>query len=421
MTTLNPYPAFRLNLEQQKKRAKELLRAAQAGETEALQRLQAHTNPADNQKLTLAAAQHALARELRFASWSALKQHIHAMQQQRELAKVPASDASVRTLHIRCGHDIQQALQETGLGGDFAVHINPYVQGPVTTAADSLEQRARFICESCKGTGLTLDYEQVLQGCRDEEQTLSHAISDYQRVVLWFELDAHDQLILLRCLAYFAQHGLPKRLELISVGDFPGTQRFLGLGQLPPEALRLLWTQRKVLTVAHTALAANVWKAYSSDDPRDLAHYLHADTSLLPQLHAALHRQLQELPSLDNGLGATQQLLLQTLARTGNTSVARLLGEAMLLRDPYSGIADGGLYHELRLLSQTREAIVVLEQRGSMRADEVDITALGRQVLAGRVNLMSLQLPPRWVGGVCIRGGQRNWHWDEAKRQVLLQ
>ncbi|HTQ99059.1 MAG TPA: hypothetical protein VMH83_03675, partial [Candidatus Acidoferrum sp.] len=258
-------------------------------------------------------------------------------------------------------------------------------------------------------------------GCRDEEHRLRQAIADYQRVTLWFELDAHDQLILLRCLAFFAQHGLPQRLELISVGDFPGAQRFLGLGQLPPEALRLLWQTRKTIRAEHVRLARDVWQAYIAADPRTLAKCLRTDTSLLPQLRDALQRQLAELPAPHNGLGATQQLLLATLAKFGRLKVARLIGETFLARDAYSGIGDSGLDYELRQMERARDPVFIREHNGGMRLDFIEITELGKRVLAGNVNWLTLQPPPRWIGGVCIVPGQPNWHWDAGANDVTLQ
>ena len=56
--SLGSYPHFRLNLEQQQKRAKELLRAARGGEASALAKFR-HSPP------KLAEAQFAIARELR--------------------------------------------------------------------------------------------------------------------------------------------------------------------------------------------------------------------------------------------------------------------------------------------------------------------------------------------------------------------
>lgn len=417
MTSSDPYAAFRLNLEQQKKRAKELLRDAKAFDANALHRIAHHNS--ENSDLNLAAAQHCIARELRFTHWAALKHHIAAMQHQREQLSSPvALDDDMKTMHIRCGHDIQPALLNAGLRGDFNLQIDPFVQGPVTNGDDWLEQRANFICEAF---GKTADFTptKVLEGCRDEGRRLNTAITDYERVVLWFELDAHDQLILLRCLAWFADHGMPARLELVDAADFPGSQRFLGLGQLPPEALRLLWALRRVLQREHVKFAHVVWQAYRSEDPRALSQFMTSGTPLLPTLAPALRRQLQELPSPFNGLGLTQQQLLQTLDGLGRISVARLIGETFRVRDAYSGIGDAGLDYELVQIERTAP-LFKREHNGSMRTDFIEITDVGRQVLTGQRNWLSFDPPPRWIGGVCIKSGQRNWHWDSAQQKPVL-
>ena len=59
---LGSYPQFRLNFEQQGKRAKDLLKAARAGEAEALARFKSPPR--------LAEAQYLIARELRFDNWA---------------------------------------------------------------------------------------------------------------------------------------------------------------------------------------------------------------------------------------------------------------------------------------------------------------------------------------------------------------
>jgi hypothetical protein len=76
---LKYYPRFRLNFEQQGKRAKSLLKAVRAGEPEALARFKSPPK--------LAEAQYLIAQELRFDKWSALKCHIAAMAREREAAR----------------------------------------------------------------------------------------------------------------------------------------------------------------------------------------------------------------------------------------------------------------------------------------------------------------------------------------------
>jgi hypothetical protein len=126
--------AFRLNLEQQKNRAKDLLRAAKAGDANALSRLAAarrdsvapHSLDPRPTAAKLADAQFVIARELRFASWAKLKAHIASMDCQHAAidGKSPAPDGNLKTLHIRCGHDIQETLVEAGFTGDFLAHAS---------------------------------------------------------------------------------------------------------------------------------------------------------------------------------------------------------------------------------------------------------------------------------------------------------
>jgi hypothetical protein len=130
--TARPPSAFRLNLEQQKTRAKELLRAARAGDASALSRL-ARIRRKD--PLKLADAQLAIARELRFGNWAELKSHIASLDRQRDAIDrgLPAPDSDMKTLHLRCGSDIQITLEQAGFVGDFLEHAVPYCLGPVTT------------------------------------------------------------------------------------------------------------------------------------------------------------------------------------------------------------------------------------------------------------------------------------------------
>jgi hypothetical protein len=240
------YANFRLNFEQQGKRAKELLKAARAGDPEALARFKSPPK--------LAEAQYLIAKELRFDSWTALKRHIAAMTLEREAMNASVLDSDLRTLHIRCGHDLQESLKEAGFGGDYYVDIYPYLFGPVREGPGYLEQRARHIVD-CYGADFDppLEYEGQVRGLQDQEREL-HDSADYERVVLWFEHDSTDQLSLIHLLGHFAIHRLPPQLELINIGDFPGARRFTGLGELPPEALRMLWTTRKPVGAAQLHL-----------------------------------------------------------------------------------------------------------------------------------------------------------------------
>ena len=138
--TSDPYAAFRLNLEQQRKRAKDLLRAVRTGDAAARRRLaDAVALPApDPVTLKLADAQFAIARELGFRTWRDLRTHVMAQAAAREAITQPGSavDADMTTLHVRCGSDIKGELEAARFSGDFLAVWDSFPVGPVTNAPD---------------------------------------------------------------------------------------------------------------------------------------------------------------------------------------------------------------------------------------------------------------------------------------------
>ena len=265
--------------------------------------------------IKLADARFTIARELGFRTWRDLRTHVMAQAAAREAITQPgpAVDAEMPTLHVRCGSDIKGELEAARFSGDFLAVWDSFPVGPVTDAPDWIAQRARFHADT--GTVRDVDYDAFLAELTDADRRLAASAKSYARVVIWTEHDSHDQLSLIRCLAHYARTRPPRVLELISVNHFPGSRRFIGLGQLPPEAMWLLWNRREVIDAERLSVGAAAWAALTSADPRALAAIARTRTPALPHLGPAVHRHLQELPSSVNGLSLTQSLLLQILAR----------------------------------------------------------------------------------------------------------
>jgi hypothetical protein len=185
--TSDPYAAFRLNLEQQRKRAKDLLRAIHAGDAAARRRLaDAVGLPVpDAGTHTLADAQFVIARELGFRAWRDLRTHVMAQAAAREaLARPgPAIDADMPTLHVRCGSDIKGELEAARLSGNFLALWDPFPVGPVTDAPDWIAQRARFHADT--GTSGEQDYDGLLAELTDADRRLAAAAHSHARVVIW--------------------------------------------------------------------------------------------------------------------------------------------------------------------------------------------------------------------------------------------
>ena len=244
-------------------------------------------------------------------------------------------------------------------------------------------------------------------------------------MVIWSEGDNYDQLVLIRLLSHYALHRRPSRLELINTSDFPGTLPFIGLGQLPPEALRLLWATRRPATAAQLQLGLAAWKALANADPRALAALMRAGTPALPLLASALHRHLRELPDSNTGLGLTEEVALQSLAAKPSP-LFQLVGRMIYSLLRLSGHGDIGTLNRVLAMEQVSDRPFVRrpgpDQHGELRApwsDTLEITELGRALLRGDVDFRTLNPPPRWVGAVHIGSGSADWRWDEARREAV--
>jgi Domain of unknown function (DUF1835) len=421
---------FRLNLEQQRKRAKELLKAARYGEPDALRRFGAdhpHATGSCGTALSdhlarLSEAQLVVARELGLPSWPRLRAHIQAMDRARESIGrgdvVP--DQGLTTLHIRCGSDIESALKEAGFVGDFLEYADPLCQGPVLDEAAWLERRAAFVAESC-GAVMGQSRQQIAEKLVLAERRLQSAAERYQRIVLWFEHDTYDQLILARCLAHFAERP-PRRLELISLAHYPGGVRFIGLGQLPPEALRLLWGDRVPVSDGSLRAGQSVWSMLRSPDPRPLADLARMGIAELPQLAGAVRRHCQELPWIGTGLSLTERLILQLLAEAPRT-VGQTFHQLMMEREPLPWLSDLLFRFIVENIKRVEQPMFTAAFDGGDHQpwpqERLTITPLGRAVLAGTVDWLSLRPPARWLGGVLIPRAGPCWRWDASTASAV--
>lgn len=397
----------RINLEQQRKRAKELLKLINAGAApEYLARL---ARPAP---VRLADAQWLVARDLGFDSWPALKAHVDAIAFAARHPDFFASDEA-RTQHWRCGNDIAHSLQLAGFQGSFHMLADPLCMGPVQDLpmAAYQAQRSAYI-----STAFGLEPGAIVRRTADEYADLQ-SLGVGAPAVLWCEADAYDQLFLVRALASLER--LPEQLELIEVDRVPGVGRFIGIGQLAPDVLAWLWPRRRRVDEAALQLARQAWAAYCADDPAAWARLAHGQTPALPLLAPALLRQLQELPGLRDGLSLTERLSLQILADLGRITFARVFAELMARREPLPFLGDLMFHAALRALIDGPQPLIVEGERHlDWSQRPLALTALGQAVLAGQAYWPDHRGTERWVGGVRVGSGEAHWALDEQLKPV---
>jgi hypothetical protein len=315
------------------------------------------------------------------------------------------------TLHVRCGSDIRDTLAQAGIEGDFLEYSDPVCEGPVPDGPDLVAVRARYLAAG-PGDLLGLSEAEILGGLQAAEDALG-AAHGYARVVLWFEHDSYDQLLLARCLARLAETTLPDCLEVICIDSHPEPKpRFNGLGQLSAAALAGLWPLRQAVTAEQVALGVRIWDALRQADPSGLQAIASGGAPALPFAARAIFRHLQELPGAADGLSLTQRLVLGMLA-DGPKPIGRMFEAMVNGLEPLVFLGDIGFLGTVERMADT--GVLTTEAGEKPFPRTAAITDLGRRVLGGEVDYLSLGPAERWVGGVRVGSG---WRWDAASGRV---
>jgi hypothetical protein len=348
--------------------------------------------------------------------------------------------------------------------GDCAAEtLRQVVDGPVVTTVDVLYEgpaprvegdawydvRARHLA-----AGGYLTYEEVRADLRARDRTIAEACvrsagsgstsgsggcdggDGREEIVLWFEHDLYDQLLLIRTLC-LVSNACPKnpgppyapRVSLICIDRFPGVERFVGLGQLTAAQLATLVDSRRPVTPEQYALAAEAWDAFRSPDPGTLLALAvrlepgvrgGRDTAALPFLGDAIRRFFAEFPSVISGLSRTETFALTGLS-DGPRPAGELFEAAQALESrPFMG--DWSFYATLRGLAAGSVPLVTVEAGSddrNLRPRQAALTEAGREVLAGRRDRIALNGIDIWRGGVHLEGTGPLWRWD-ARRETLV-
>ena len=320
-------------------------------------------------------------------------------------------------LHVANGHALTALIARAGIPGTLSVWCDVLHEGPVPGAISDDELtlvRAKYLA------GSDASPDEVLAELRGWEQSIER-LSEFEQIVLWFEHDLFDQLNLIQLLDRLA----PRRkrgadVTLISIGSFPGRMTFKGMGELTPEELAPLFGTRQPVRDDQYELARKAWAAFRSADPRAIEHLLAGDTSALQFLAAALHRHLEEFPSVVNGLSRTENRLLELVAG-GQTDIRSTFPQIHVGETAFY-IGDLSYWdraRELAGLSPPLLQITASESDVPLPAGEFAITMDGRDVLRGAADRIKRHGIDRWMGGVHLNGTGPVWRWDPVPGHIV--
>ncbi len=303
---------------------------------------------------------------------------------------------SEKTLHIRCGSDIKQGLEKAGFVGSFLEFSDPLCQGPVldTVEDEFLYARADFIKEAFGG-----DTDRALKQLKSQYDALND-LDKYEEIILWFEHDTYDQLILAKLLSAFTGRELPP-VHLILISDYDVEPRFIGLGQLSPENLKSVWEQRKQVRTQQFEYGNRVWQAVIQPKPDAVEALIAEDESVIPEMRNALKRHLQQLPDKMRLLSLTEELSLKILQKEAS-SVGTVFRKLMLEEEPLPYLGDTMFWYEFQsliaggLLEETEPA-------KDWPAKRFKLSEKGEKLLEEGAEAAGWIIPlERWVGGIKI-------------------
>jgi hypothetical protein len=88
-------------------------------------------------------------------------------------------------------------------------------------------------------------------------------------------------------------------------------------------------------------------------------------------------------------------------------------------REPLPFLGDNMFLHIVTEMGRAAAPVFTRVPGEHAFRDRLSITDVGREVLRGVRDWLSLLPPPRWVGGVRIDAAGPNWRWDEAQQDVV--
>lgn len=356
---------------------------------------------------------------------STLKKRLHDARRSLRRA-MPVADAAAMLkelyeggddmLHITNGDCAAQKLRESGIGGEIVAWREAYNHGPVF--ADGADKDGREIRAHYLEQTLGVPREEYLSACEAQEAKLGE-LERFGEVVLWFEHDLYDQSMLAYLLHELARRKPESvRLSLLCIGEYPGVEPFIGLGQLSGRQLGALSGTWQPIGKEQLELGSGLWEAYASADPMRLQRLLDGDTSALPLAHDAFRAHLARFPSSRDGLGSAERAILE-LAREGNLAADGMF-RIFTVKMQLLGMGDLQFRHILNGLAEQPEPLLAWmdgdcdspSDRAVFREGTLALTAFGRRVLDGAANRGEGGEWDDWYGGAHVAGSRPAWLWD---------
>ena len=246
--------------------------------------------------------------------------------------------------------------------------------------------------------------------------TNTKTVLEAESVTIWVGTGLAEQLLLAWTPQFFRLVGIDlQKLRVIQFSNDPSTgEEIQSVGILNPNQLE---AHPPAAFLEGDALASldTAWAAVTANNPSRLVAFLAADPGSLPFLPRSIQSLMYRFPDVETGLSHLQMELLRLVAEKGPSAV-KVIGYTMARTiDWLDWVGDAQLFAWLKSLgapSLKHPLVSFAGNTANMKETEVHLTDVGENVLAGKVNFVSLNGIDDWVGGI---------HLDSTADRVWFQ
>jgi hypothetical protein len=262
-----------------------------------------------------------------------------------------------------------------------------------------------------------------LEKARTEGLGLIEFCARFEAVELWFNPDPNAQLTLIWLLDYLRPHAkIVSKLTLV--------QAEVSIGNCRPEELAGWRLPAVRILNDHLEAASMAWRAYGRPTPQDWFNLLGEDLRVLPQLRQSVLELLEELPMGMTGLSATEMRVLELISAEtlrpfdvfpgdGRRNGRRAFGYWEV-----GALLDGLAHCPAPAISGLDEGPFTIEMHDDpvrherYTQSELNVTSLGKAILAGAEDFSRHNPVSRWWGGTELTNDHL-WRWDPASRALI--
>ena len=303
------------------------------------------------------------------------------------------------TLHIVNSDYSRDILRKSNIRGVFLPWLDFLHEGPVPcnfTLSQLSKIRAQYIAS--KGIG---NFDNVYNSFKERDSILLEH-EKYEKIILWFEDDLHDQLQMIQVLSWF-KNNLQKEIKISLIC----TQTRLGESTMA-QIHNLFHYERKI-TQEYLDVADKAWLAFCDLTPLKLYAFYQEKNRLFPFLNDALKRLLEEYPNTINGLSRTAHQALLVIAN-GEKNPEKIF-KTYQTYEERRFIGDIIFWRMIDEFVEYGVIEVINEKR------DLGISSLGKEIITGQRNWLGITPINHSIGGVQL-SPDKLWCWDIKKKNI---